>query len=145
MKPYYEEAGITIYHGDCREILPQLPHFNALITDPVWPNATADLIGKDDPEGLLAAALSAASAERVVIQMGFDSDPRMLRAVPDCWPFIRACWLDCARPHYKGFLLAGVDLAYVFGAMPERQGWVVLPGICRSSDSDGKQANHPWA
>ena len=20
MKPYYEEAGITIYHGDCREI-----------------------------------------------------------------------------------------------------------------------------
>jgi DNA modification methylase len=25
MKPYYEHAGITIYHGDCREILPQLP------------------------------------------------------------------------------------------------------------------------
>ena len=25
MKPYYEHAGITIYHGDCREVLPQLP------------------------------------------------------------------------------------------------------------------------
>ncbi|MCU1305113.1 MAG: dpnA 3 [Candidatus Sulfotelmatobacter sp.] len=25
MKPYYSHAGITIYHGDCREILPQLP------------------------------------------------------------------------------------------------------------------------
>jgi hypothetical protein len=24
MKPYYEHAGITIYHGDCREVLPQL-------------------------------------------------------------------------------------------------------------------------
>ena len=24
MKPYYEEAGITIYNADCREILPQL-------------------------------------------------------------------------------------------------------------------------
>ena len=24
IKPYYEESGITIYHGDCREILPQL-------------------------------------------------------------------------------------------------------------------------
>lgn len=24
MKPYYEHAGITIYHGDCREILPGL-------------------------------------------------------------------------------------------------------------------------
>jgi site-specific DNA-methyltransferase (adenine-specific) len=25
VKPYYQHAGITIYHGDCREILPQLP------------------------------------------------------------------------------------------------------------------------
>ena len=24
MKPYYEHAGITIYHGDCRELLPML-------------------------------------------------------------------------------------------------------------------------
>ncbi len=24
MKPYYEEAGITIYHGDCRNVLPTL-------------------------------------------------------------------------------------------------------------------------
>lgn len=24
MKPYYEHAGITIYHGDCREVLPTL-------------------------------------------------------------------------------------------------------------------------
>ena len=24
MKPYYEHAGITIYHGDCREVLPEL-------------------------------------------------------------------------------------------------------------------------
>ena len=25
IKPYYEHGGITIYHGDCREILPTLP------------------------------------------------------------------------------------------------------------------------
>ena len=24
MKPYYEHGGITIYHGDCREVLPLL-------------------------------------------------------------------------------------------------------------------------
>ena len=26
MKLYYEHAGITIYHGDCREVLPQVEH-----------------------------------------------------------------------------------------------------------------------
>ncbi len=35
LKPYYEEAGITIYHGDCREILPTLP-CDAILTDPPY-------------------------------------------------------------------------------------------------------------
>ncbi len=35
MKPYYQDKWITIYHGDCREILPQLNvKADALITDP---------------------------------------------------------------------------------------------------------------
>ena len=34
MKPYYDHAGIVIYHGDCREILPQLGRFDLLLTDP---------------------------------------------------------------------------------------------------------------
>ena len=33
MTPYYEHAGITIYHGDCREILPTLPKCDLLLTD----------------------------------------------------------------------------------------------------------------
>ncbi len=36
MKPYYEHAGITIYHGDCREILPQLHPVDLLLTDPPY-------------------------------------------------------------------------------------------------------------
>ena len=35
-EPYYEHAGITIYHGDCREILPQLPKVDLLLTDPPY-------------------------------------------------------------------------------------------------------------
>ncbi len=34
MKPYYQHAGITIYHGDCREVLPQLGgNFAILLTE----------------------------------------------------------------------------------------------------------------
>jgi DNA modification methylase len=36
LKPYYEHAGITIYHGDCRDILPGLPKVDAVITDPPY-------------------------------------------------------------------------------------------------------------
>lgn len=36
MKAYYEHAGITIYHGDCREILPLLEPVDLLLTDPPY-------------------------------------------------------------------------------------------------------------
>jgi site-specific DNA-methyltransferase (adenine-specific) len=36
MKPFYEHAGITIYHGDCREILPQLPKADMIFTSPPY-------------------------------------------------------------------------------------------------------------
>lgn len=36
MNPYYQEPGITIYHGDAREILPQLPKVDLVITSPPY-------------------------------------------------------------------------------------------------------------
>jgi site-specific DNA-methyltransferase (adenine-specific) len=36
MTPYYEHGGITIYHGDCREILPDLPSVRLIVTDPPY-------------------------------------------------------------------------------------------------------------
>mgnify|MGYP001566311637 CR=1 FL=1 len=36
MTPYYEHGGITIYHGDCREILPSLPKVDLVLTDPPY-------------------------------------------------------------------------------------------------------------
>jgi DNA modification methylase len=34
--PYYDHAGVTIYHGDCAEILKGLPKAEAVITDPPY-------------------------------------------------------------------------------------------------------------
>ena len=36
MTPYYEHGGITIYHGDCRDVLPALGNFDLLLTDPPY-------------------------------------------------------------------------------------------------------------
>lgn len=36
MRPYYEQDGITIYHGDCREVLPTLAQVDAVVSDPPY-------------------------------------------------------------------------------------------------------------
>lgn len=43
MKPYYSEDGITIYHGDCREILPTLNPADLLLTDPPYPGLKGNI------------------------------------------------------------------------------------------------------
>ena len=36
LRPYYEEAGITIYHADCAQVLPFLDPVDLLLTDPPY-------------------------------------------------------------------------------------------------------------
>jgi len=39
-EPYYQDAACTIYHGDCREILPLLGNVDHVITDPPYSERT---------------------------------------------------------------------------------------------------------
>lgn len=61
MTPYYEADGITIYHGDCREVLPLLEPADLLVTDPPYgvnfrSNRRGERFGliaeDDDPSGM---------------------------------------------------------------------------------------------
>lgn len=36
MTPYYQRAGVTLYHADCRDVLPGLPLVDLLVTDPPY-------------------------------------------------------------------------------------------------------------
>lgn len=54
MKPYFQDEQVTLYHGDFREIVPNLPACDAVITDPpygetslawdVWPKGWPSLM-----------------------------------------------------------------------------------------------------
>lgn len=151
MAPNLWQSGlVTIYRGDCREIMPDLAEasVDAVITDPVWPDASVLLQGRDDPDGLFreAAAHFPRLCKRAVIQLGCDSDPRFLAGMPVSLPFLRACWLEYARPSYKGRLLYSGDVAYVFGEWPEsRAGARVLPGRMMQTASEPMKREHPCA
>lgn len=54
MTPYYEHAGITIYHGDCLEVVPSLGVIDLLLTDP--PYGIGEARGKNKSRGNLAVA-----------------------------------------------------------------------------------------
>lgn len=146
MQPYYQEDGITIYNADARDVLPRLPRADVIITDPVWPNAVPELAGAEDPYSLLrdVAMYFPGVTKRVVLQLGCDSDPRILTAIPEALPFFRICWLEYVRPHYKGRLLYTSDVAYVFGEPPAPlPGQFVMPGKTVQTDNTPRANGHP--
>ena len=127
MTPYYADDLVTIYHGDCRELLPEIDQPDTCIVDPVWPNSVFP--GVSDPQALFAEMCAQLTTDRIVVQLGCNSDPRFLAAVPSRYPALRVAWLRYARPSYRGRILIGSDVAYAFGDAPaSRPGRRVLSG-----------------
>jgi site-specific DNA-methyltransferase (adenine-specific) len=143
--PYYQDERVTLYHGDCRDVLPTL-RVDAIVTDPVWPNARVPLFGSDDPLGMFREMWAALSPLpiRAAVQLGCDSDPRFLSAVPASLPFFRVAWLELVRMGYKGRLGMTGDVGYLFGAPPaSRPGQHIIPGRTTDADPRGQQSEHP--
>lgn len=51
-KPYYQDSAVTLYHGDCRELVPLLGRFDLLLTDPPYGiNGSSGTINKARNKG----------------------------------------------------------------------------------------------
>jgi len=56
MTPYYQHDGITIYCGDCREILPELPKVDLVLTDIPYGVGLGSTAGSGGKHGLVRGA-----------------------------------------------------------------------------------------
>lgn len=54
MEPIYARDGVQLYHGDCEKLLLELPHFDAIVTDP--PYGIGEVRGKNKSRGNLAVS-----------------------------------------------------------------------------------------
>lgn len=93
MKPYYEDDGVRIYHGDCREVLPQLSDVGVMVTSPPY-NLGRGL--NDKPVEAMHDRLSASrSSKSHRLSAGYqDHDDAMPLAEYVAWQHevLSLCW-----------------------------------------------------
>ncbi len=85
-RPYYEQDGIRIFHGDCRDVLPTLG------------SGFADLVATDPPYGV--AYVTARRSRSDKLRVGVAND-ESLDVVADAWPAIMDALAD--NRHWYAF------------------------------------------
>ncbi len=130
MRPYYEDDAVTIYHGDCREVLPTLGPVDLVLTDPPWPMKTKEVMaGSLDAIRLWEATVPFLDAKRLLVWHAIHNDPRdYLNPLAD-WPYLRAIFLRRAVPGYFGRVLLDGEMIHALGEWPApKKGRMIIPG-----------------
>lgn len=120
MKPYYEQDGISIYHGDCREVLPTLApsSIDLTLTDPPYSDITHEgaRTGKGETSLVDFASISEEDLRNVFSLSGVVSKAWLVatmewrhialleRTPPNGWKFIRfGVWIKPnGAPQFTG-------------------------------------------
>ena len=114
--PYYQDDAVTLYHGDCRDILPTLGRFDMLLTDPPYG------IGRDGS----TRTTSRHGGRKAYEFRGWDAER------PEAATF--------------SMLLGATDLQIIWGGnyfadlLPPSQRWLVWDKGQRIAQSDGELA-----
>jgi site-specific DNA-methyltransferase (adenine-specific) len=116
--PYYQDEMVTLYHGDCREILSALPKADLLLTDPpygiasVWKGGRGHGWGKAraDSEVRNGWDHAAPDAELLALMLASASDAVIWGGNYFPLPVSRG-WLVWNKPE-RNFTLAEAELAW---------------------------------
>lgn len=151
MKPYYDDGrGITIYHGDCREILPTLGNDFAVVSDPPYGMAW-NTDGTRFSGGKFKAGRVRARPAVVADDVPFDPAP--LAAYPRCllWGFPHffqrlergtlLVWIKKPAERY-GTFLSDADIGWMKGGHGIYVHYAPWEGIVRG-DEHAQRSVHP--
>jgi site-specific DNA-methyltransferase (adenine-specific) len=154
--PYYEQDGITIYHGDCREWLESVPacfRVDALITDPPYGVGYSKYASHDDDEDEYPAfILDVVERAERHIDNGYACVMQSAKWARRWHELIPREWRVIALP--KTFVQMNMDkrmvyatdyaLVWTIGETPKRPG--VAPRdwfVCNTADMRTKVKGHP--
>ena len=104
-KPYYQDSAVTLYHGDCRELVPLLGRFDAIITDP--------------PYGVYLGARANNNRER-------ESYHGMLDGTDEVWTMLEGCWPIFTAATDRIILTPGLRLMFRYPT-PKHVGSIFYP------------------
>lgn len=107
MQPYYKDKWVTIYHGDCREILPTLEKVDLVLTDPPYGEGQASWDSSKPPEDIWDMLYLALVDGGVLYYHGFWGHADWVlsngRRV-GLFPYSRIVWwFKTGRPEKKSF------------------------------------------
>lgn len=136
----------TLYLGDCREIIPTLPKFDAMITDPPF-NAGKDFqndnMGADEWRafcGSVAGVFAGAGATNYLVEVG-KSDVAMRSALDQVLPYRWALALNYTNAMRNGAVgYANFGLVYWYGGKCYKR---YMDRIDAALDSTLDQFKHP--
>lgn len=115
-KPYFQDSAVTIYHGDCRQVLPFLGRFDLLLTDPPYG------INKDGQKQTTGGH----GGRKAYDFLGWDAER------PDPWLLQWACSRTDNQIIWGGNYFADV--------LPPQMKWLVWDKGQRINQSDGELA-----
>ena len=138
MTPYYQDDACTIYHGDCREIIPQLS-FDVIVTDPPYGISYAGynhgtVAGDTDDEA--ARWLLTNTGPMVVFGINHFPEALPSRGAWSCWD---------KRTNEKADKMFGSPFELIWTSGDDQPGkmYRIMHGGVVNADGGGVKRQHP--